>query len=364
MNKLLKRSLIAMTLAGVMTSSAFAATLESSKVGITQGGIKGWQPYMQSIGTKMISGGKDDGNGVFLPAVGSVIEIPTYATSEDLFKFIDKDGDIPAGLGYATLPNGAAAQKEFRVEWYAIVAKNGDWNAVQSWDDVTATLIPTEIAPAGLNEKNKNSATLVVPETAIGARLGFIAYPESETGIPSTGVPVKAWDLSQVWTQTPPTNPGECVEGDPDCSDNGTPGGENPGGGGGEVQPSEFAINIYDATTNLVVKPGDELLVEKTYFATIRINNGDNTYREPTATELESLKWNLVDKDGVVVDSYGFDHPRVDIKSGETFGPDKFVKYKFTTQTTNADSADKFGQIAPNFSEQGFGLYVTLETAE
>lgn len=361
MKILMKRSLLAITLATLTTTSAFAAQVGSGQFGLQNGGIQGWRPYMASIGSKIVVGGQDNGNGGLIPTVGTVIEIPTYTTGDVLFKFIDKDGDIPAGLGYGTLPNGSDASKEFRVEWYIIEAD--DWNAVTSWDDLTnATKIETAIADGG-NVKNANSHTLVVPEGAAGKRLGFIAYPESEYGVPANGNPVKAWDLSKIWTQTEPTEPGECVVGDKDCEDNGNGnGGDNNNGGGGEVVASEYAITLYDAKTNLPLKPDSKLTINQEFFATIRIKDGE-TYRDPSSAELATLTWNMLDSQGNVKFAYAETSGRLgQAPEGETFGPDKLVKYTFTTQSKNTDAAVDLQTMEPNFSEQGFGLSVTLTT--
>lgn len=367
MKTIFKRTLLAIAMTGLVTTSALAAPISSKP--LTGSQINGYIPYMESIGTRMVVGGLKDGQGNWTGLeVGDVIDIPSHLTAAQLtalglennFILGDKDGDPKAAKAGEFTINGVTypGSKEFDVKWYAIEPAEGKtWETVASWEDV----VPTELDGAFYDE-NQNSKSLIVPAEAAGKRIGFIATPTTETGVPFQGVPVKAWDLSKIWNQTPPTEPGECEPGTPGCSDNGTPGVDNPGGGGGDVGAPAGVVTIYDGKTNKLVKPGDALFVDRTYYATIQIKDGA-VYREPTTTELETLAWNITSStDGTVVASYKAGESTRVSTTANGQAATGFNKYEFTTQKTNADALDDLKVLAPNYSEQGFSLSVTLDS--
>lgn len=370
----IKRTLLVTLIAG-LTSSAYAAEIKTSTLGIDPSlaaektGIQGWRPYMAAIGSQVVFGGQQEGDKI-IPTVGTVIEIPTYATGSELFKYVDKDGDISAGLGMGiTLADKQLAKTEFSVEWYIIEPKSGNWDAVGSWADLNAELIDTAAIGAGNNSLNQNSKTVVVPENAAGKRIGFIATPTSEYGSPKIGQPIKAWDLSKIWTQTEPTEPGECDPSVTDCEDNGNGnGGDNNNGGGGTVIATDYQINVYDAKTNTPVLPTTKLRVGQEFFATIRIKQvdgeGKETYRDPTTDELDSLKWNMVNANGEIIAYYDKDSDRLNVDDEKfSYAGQELTKYTFATQTTNEDAAEELKSVTP-FSEQSYGLQVVLTIAD
>ncbi|MFC0178733.1 hypothetical protein [Thorsellia kenyensis] len=373
MKIMIKRTLVAIALTSALTSTGFAATISSSP--LVDSKIQGYRPYMAAIGSNIVTGGKADPSkpGYILPQVGAIIEIPSYAES-NLFRFVDKDGDLVAKLGSQfTLPNGntVTGKEEFLVDWFVIEPKDGfkfpdqigDEQNVASWDDLVAVKIETDFV-AG----NKNSHSLIVPESASGKRLGFIATPTSENGYPNKGTPVKAWDLSKIWTQKEVVDPGECLIGstDPSCTEEGKPdGGDNPTGGGGSISAPEGFINIFNARTNTVVKSGDPLTVDTTYYAVIRIKSSDGvSYRDPTEEELNTIKWNIVDPTDseTIIASYTVEDTESVNNDSDLVGPGGAKVYEFRTQKINADAKDPLQITPPNYSEQGWGLKVTIET--
>lgn len=370
MKKTLKVSLLSLAIMG-FTTSAFAATTLTSQP-LTGTAIKGYIPHINSIGTRVVLGGQKDANGNLLSVnVGDVIEVPTYLTADELvamglqtehFDFGDLDGDAPASLGkdfLDTAGNSHTGTQEFLIEWYAITPKDAKaWDAVASWNDVDATVLP-----GAFYQENTVSKALVIPAEAGGKRIGFKATPVSEFGLPNKGVPIYAWDLNKFWKQNPPNKPGDCLLANDECSDKdnqGTPNGENANGGGGVIGTPDGVVNIFNADGTLV-KPNDSLFVNSTYYATIQVKDGEN-YREPTEDELKSLKWYVTDETGTPVATYtAADSTRVKGTAAEAKSPTGFNKYEFSTQTKNTDAADLLKNREPNFSEQGLSLKVEIE---
>ncbi|MFC0179219.1 hypothetical protein [Thorsellia kenyensis] len=105
------------------------------------------------------------------------------------FVFGDRDGDI------------CAFDESHEVEWYILDNGNKAWESITSWDDLSKTLIdnerfPGSILPPSSTTFSKYSQRLVIPESALNKRIGFIYTPKSKVGTPNTGPDIKVWDLN------------------------------------------------------------------------------------------------------------------------------------------------------------------------
>ncbi|SET57867.1 hypothetical protein [Thorsellia anophelis] len=394
----------------VLSTSSFAATIIEKKAGTT---VMGHFPYFESIGSRVIESSIND-NGTLKISVGAKIEVPSYLyqynsnTKSPLFNFGDQDNDVAAILGNPNpgqIPPALVPDKFTEVQWYIIEAmpgfrfadEPGTEKVIERWNDEQVKIIRKIEDEQFVNffEGNQNSKALIVPEAAVGYRIGFWALPQTETGVPNAGNWVKVFDLGRLFTQKAPEEPGpgenpglnpdnpNNPDPDPGCNNEkcGEPGGENPDGGGGIVPGENWVINIYDAmdpTKNdddVLVKDTDILKVDHQYYATIRIRKATPTegigtvYRDPTPEELETLEWEILDtKDGnKPFASYksSTNPTRVNNDAGSvTIGSETFKKYSFTTQATNDDALQVLKDKGPNFSEQGWGLGIKLEIQE
>lgn len=365
----------AITVAPVAVAATALSTIVASE-------IEGHPPYFDSIGSRIVQGGIEQAGSLKI-AVGTQLEVPSYLSLDEpdsaFYRFRDKDNDPSALKGIGNLPNGSAGTKTVPIEWYVIKAKTGfrfadepaeKGELITAWQD---DQIETLQALTGFyRPQNSNSFTVIIPESALGYRIGFKALPTSEYGVPDTGRWLTAWDLNFFYQQNPVLEPGAI---DPDdCSvigDCGQPTDPNLQGGGGVVALPDYAITIYDQSTDMPVTDQAKLKVNHTYFATIRIKDAaSQRLREPNQVELASLKWNIVsapDKENIkIVASYDRNSERFINKSDNpstelAVNGDRYVKYFFSTQLNNLDADAVLQSLPPNFSEQGFGLQVAIE---
>lgn len=387
---------------------AFSLALEAkTKVEKTAGDrVYGYYPYYNSIGSQVIESSSNK-DGVNLISVGAKIQVPSHLyeyKKEGIpqYRFVDKDSDIATALGLknpSSVPSYVTPVKTTQVKWFIIKAApgyrfedepdNGE-KIIKLWTPEQVEII-TEITDQQYVDyigDNGNSRALIVPEYAVGYRIGFWALPETEIGIPDAGNWVKVFDLGQLFTQNEPLDagPGENVnkdkptnpDPDPLCllENCGTPNGENPGGGGGLVPGENWIINIYDGTTNNILSSEDKLKVNHTYYATIRIKNTNRedgslvAYRDPKPNELETLRWNIFDiedANNTPIDFYDVTTAPARVINGVntvTLGTEVYKKYEFKTQVTNDDAATGLKALPPNFSEQGLGLGISIEIDE
>ncbi|SES95248.1 hypothetical protein [Thorsellia anophelis] len=296
--KVFKTAAISVALSGLLASSIASAALTDAESTSTPT-IKGYAPYLKSVGSRFV--GKPVGykGEVF---IGDIIEVPTSAfNGVDSDYYTYRDGNATTKTGPAdpvNLPEylqsqdldgdnetrnrqGQFLKQKVSVKWYIVEAKTDkkwadeifetenpagnfatDFNvadlgtapydsAVKSWDDVNAVALNDETYYVPMGDGSRKSLALRVPPEAANKRIGFIIVPESQTGDPFRGNPLKVPDLNFFWKQDPTTEPGDVCEVAPDqeladeCDTNpGEPGGENPGEGGGFVKIRQYMINI------------------------------------------------------------------------------------------------------------------------
>lgn len=112
------------------------------------------------------------------------------------FQFLDADDD-PCEI------------TQNQIEWFILEPQSGDWSSVEKWDDLITTPISINETPdAFLPPEGSNLPTLhpilKLPAAAEGKRVGFIYTPVAKTGVPKAGLPIKVWDLSYFFKQSPP----------------------------------------------------------------------------------------------------------------------------------------------------------------
>lgn len=401
----------------VASTPVFAATPITKQVGTK---VYGYMPYYSSIGSQVLESPIEE-SGVKKVAVGAKIEVPSYlyrrdkATSSKFFTLLDSDNDVGASfgnpdfnLGFPTTYKGTPSKKT-DVRWFIITAGDGykfadetaaSGQVIDQWTEDSVKIISEISDPfVDFTAQNTNSPTLVVPEAAVGYRIGFWSVPETENGVPYKGKVVKVFDLNHYFKQEPPKEPGpgkdpdEKGNPDPDnpCIDGdcGVPvdpiNPDNPGGGGGVVPGDEWVINIYDKGVEgkgidgngsfVLVKPEDAIKVNHEYFATIRFKSAtrdettNSLYRDPTPAELDSLSWAIVNPD--IADTTSPEYTVATYSSADTgrvinndgkvqIGVDQLTKYTFKTQKTNEDAKTKLQETGPNYSEQGWSLELRI----
>lgn len=236
--------------------------------------IEGYYPYMASVGAELLTSvvrddkidnypwvlNDDNTKG---PTVGSIAYIPDIFCSvkrSDIdaakadpsigqffnnFNLIDQDNDICDNNPLT----GVA------VKWYMLDDVE-NWNDNLTWEALNPVEIPSEYvirtgsdAAKRLQQKHTfpplisqplslNTLDAVeIPAAALGKRIGFILVPQTKTGNPREGMPVKVWDLNKYFAQNPPSKVGNITEEnvgfilgnnptkDPDGKDIGTAGG-------------------------------------------------------------------------------------------------------------------------------------------
>lgn len=383
---------VLLTLISVQLS---AAQIITKKAGSQ---VVGYIPYFSSIGSTVVSSEKANEQGTLQIAIGAQIEVPSYLYHPDAdkmnlyYNLLDEDGDIGPLVGntevdFSTLFDGLFTPiQNAKVRWFIIEAADGYRFADESIDDkpntslieqwTTDSVKIIEELPGVYTATNQSSPSVIVPEQAEGYRLGFWALPETENGEPRVGKWVKAFDLNYLYAQQAPKFPTDKTDTDEGCLTKscGNPTVENPGGGGGVVTGAAWIINIYDGENNRLVARNAPIKVDHEYFATIRIkdNSNGNAYRDPTPEELETLTWNIIDESkpegdpNRYVGKYvAFKSARVDVAPADkptvVVGADELKRYVFTTQVNNMDAADELKILPPNYSEQGWGLELTIE---
>ncbi|MFC0178739.1 hypothetical protein [Thorsellia kenyensis] len=356
--------------------------------------IVGFMPFFRSIGSEVIESSNvitSEGKATKAIAVGAKIQVPSHlyqykdTSPSPLFDIWDKDIDVFAASGNTIIQNiPMEPSKLTQLRWFIIEAQPGykfadesdkEGEVIEFWTDETIREVKeiTDTQFVDYTADNKNSKVLIVPEAAIGYRIGFWILPETENGVPSTGKLVKVFDLGKFFSQPEHVNPGPAVpDMDEKCIEKlcGSPKNDNPNGGGGVVPGDEWIVNIYDEETNKILDATSQLKVNHNYYATIRIRDKKNltnlseAYRDPTPGELLTLNWYVYDlTSGEPKASYKATDPnsRVNNDAGTvTIGGETFKKYAFKTQEVNSDAAAELQILGPNYSEQGFGLGIQL----
>lgn len=370
MNKsIFKPAIIALAFASAFTGSGnlYAAQGES----VLTETMKGWAPYLPRAGT--IVRGREDGQ---TPQVktGDIIEVPTYLLNSRWYEYQDgnatQDGDEDntsrVRPGQFTVPiDGTPVAQKVSVHWYIVTPKDKavrDWappetpkedfndetlnqSWITQWEHVNATPVGVEAYTMPL--EGSKSLALKIPGAAAGKRIGFIIVPESQTGDPFRGQPMKVPDLNYIWEQPEPQGPGDlCIDkktkfdGLKDVSDSNViselvscvidptnpaipnpkekPIEDNFGNGGGDVGKADYIVTIHylkdpDAEPNPITDPilgttnHPRPLVNSTYYADIQVlkKNSDPEvveYRDldpdltatgASKTEVNSISWNF-----------------------------------------------------------------------
>ncbi|SES95222.1 hypothetical protein [Thorsellia anophelis] len=373
MKKLFKPAVVALVLSAALSSgSALAATGESRLTPT----MKGWAPYLPSVGTQVV--GRADGTTKPLK-IGDVVEVPTYLLNSKYYTYADgnttqdKDEDnagrVRPGQFTVDIAGQQIAQK-VSVHWYVVEPKdpavknwapdgtsvtefndpneNGSW--ITDWADVIAVPVTTESYT--MPGQGSKSLAVKVPVEASGKRIGFIIVPESQTGDPFRGQPLKVPDLNFIWEQPQPQGPGDqCDLSDVTDSDalsnldtclidptNPTvpnppekPILENPGNGGGDVVKANYIVTIHylpKGATEANPKTDPILgtqahphpLVNSTYYADIKVLGKETDPEDPpiyrdldnsklpdsgTVGEVDSISWNFYrgDLDPALIDA-------------------------------------------------------------
>lgn len=174
---------------------------------------------------------------------------PGYIFADEIDGFMDEVKDL----------TGQPLRDAF-VAWENDSVKNPEGKKiVKNWEDVNKDVDMAEVSgntyyvPMG-NGRDESLAFRIPPEAA-GKRVGFIITPESATGDPARGVPLKVADLNFFWGQGPTLNPGDVCEvapKDPTIADKGVcdtdnpalPYEPNPDNGGGVVALRQYMVNI------------------------------------------------------------------------------------------------------------------------
>ncbi|SES95195.1 hypothetical protein [Thorsellia anophelis] len=404
---------------------ALATALSAQQASALQGGsdltntVKGYYPYLSSVGTQLISGGQivnEAGADRVYPKMGAIIEVPTYITDtstlpaniKKLYQYKDFDTDPDTTKNddvvvtwYIVKPKAGKDFAPVGTTYDALLAGPDTW--VKSWDDIEAS---DAVVPADLVRTNNNlkSWALKVPAQAIfggtaesteDLRIGFTIVPKSEYGDPIEGHMLKAFDISYLYQQQPPTEPGDP---DPENPDPGEPGGENPDNGGGPIQPGnpiEFVIydtlNTPATDDDVVLGPNDYTKVRHTYRVEAQIREGtagNYTYRSLSPAEEANLSWQLWDPKtltGVTPaeigiagttpglirtfdkDTAGIDQDRFKQLDNTLTNPDGTFQVaassvaSYTLFTTQDFNADALAQQADNLSEQGMRIRVIYD---
>lgn len=233
--------------------------------------IYGYPPYYLSIGSNIIETGIVK-NGIKKISVGALIEVPSYLYKIDntvfnsFYKLIDRDNDIGSAKGISRYNLGldnnypGTINKETNIRWFIIEANEGyrfadedpeQGKLITSWTPEQIKIIKEITEPnVGYYGQSINSKAMIVPEDAVGHRIGFWALPETENGTPSNGYWIKVYDLNYFFTQLIDNEPSstEIVDPDEDCNKGycGSPiltvDSNNPGGGGGDVPPIDECL--------------------------------------------------------------------------------------------------------------------------
>lgn len=178
--------------------------------------IEGHYPYMHSVAAKI----SDEGNYIFdldeqpLVTVGSLVYLPNLDChineghgERELYRVRD-DNRSPFFI-YMDQDNDACFVEESQLTWYLLDPKGQPWDTITQWEDLEATEItrsafPGSLIPPDRTHLSTKTDLLVVPAEAKGKRIGFIYTPHSATGQPSSGSPIKVWDLNYIFGQNEP----------------------------------------------------------------------------------------------------------------------------------------------------------------
>lgn len=206
---------------------------------------------------------------------------------------------------------------------------------VRTWDDINvlnATGAPADLTDGtddGIDESyyipmsngSNDSLALRIPPEAGNKRVGFIITPESRTGDPARGAPLRVADLNFFWGQKPNTKPGDVCESplfpnspnlaDPSlCNTNpGTPVEPNPEGPGGVVGLRQYMVNIRWSEDRTGIPKFDDRgqpidpivgahpkamypVTNEVYYAEIAILSGGNDNVDPNTPTPFSLPVN------------------------------------------------------------------------
>lgn len=424
-------ALSSMLVTGIATSAMKDAESNSTPT------IQGYAPYLLSVGSRFV--GKPKGE-VF---IGDIIEVPTSAFTEDSKFYAYRDGNDERGLGLTGLPPGAAPDAKFgatssdldpdntdrvrpgqflnqkvSVRWYIVKAKTDkQWadeifkaanstftggtlpddfdmsqlnspeyaNAVKSWADIDiVSELMDETYYVPMADGSSKSLALRVPPEAAGNRVAFIIVPESQTGDPARGNPLKVPDLNFFYKQEPNKEPGEVCTVAPDdprlddsCNTNpGTPSEPNPDNGGGFVKLRNYMVNIRWSRDGSGVptyddagRPIDPIVgtleaprpyVNKVYYAEISIltsvgSNSTGTgnimplslpistgdFRFMTDNEQKTISWELatIDRDALTGEDVPGTEKTMSVNWGAWFTDnayDSMTKKKFIPLECNA----------------------------
>ncbi|SES77569.1 hypothetical protein [Thorsellia anophelis] len=219
---------------------------------IEQKPIRGYYPYMQSVGAKLLTEVHDsetntthyfpwtlnEDSSVRIPTVGSIAYVPDIfcsvlpsdmvAAKENTslapffnhFNFVDLDLD----------PCDSTIGTGISVKWY-MLDNITPWTDSLKWEELNPIEIPEEyVIKAGsevakkyqnkhnfppLREKAISLNTLdavEIPTAALGKRIGFTLQVKSKYGLPVNGMPLQVWDLSKYFAQNPPSQSGDIIE--------------------------------------------------------------------------------------------------------------------------------------------------------
>ncbi|SES77539.1 hypothetical protein [Thorsellia anophelis] len=397
----LKKMIVLIT---IFSEPAISATLYQKQAHTE---IYGSSPYFDSIGSKVIKSDRVI-DGVLQISVGAMIEVPSHEyefnsqIKNPFFSFIDHDNDVATVLGNdspGSLPTDLIPSKFTQVRWFIIEAAEGykfadevskSGEIITRWTPEQIRIVSEITDGRNVNffTDNKNSKSLIVPEAAVGYRIGFWVLPETENGIPNAGNWIKVFDLNKFFSQKAPSGPGpgEWTDTnhphnpDPDIAcinlNCGIPSVDNPGGGGGLVTGADWIINIYDVidpddpSKDILADTSDTARVNHEYYATIRILEDNSVegigavYRDPTEKELETLEWEIInlETDETIASYSEKNNPtRVNNNAGTiTIGAQTFKRYWFKTQFTNAEAQQILQETGPQYSEQGWGIRVKI----
>ncbi|SES95272.1 hypothetical protein [Thorsellia anophelis] len=178
----------------------------------------------------------------------------------DSIKFADNDTFLSKAKGL----EGEALEQLF-LDWEteanagnpAVIQK-----IVRGWEDID--IQPSDVTGSSIDESyyipmsngSDSSLALRIPPEAGNKRIGFVITPESRTGDPARGTPLRVADLNFFWGQKPNTKPGDVCENpilpdsdtgiiDTTCTtDSGTPVKPNEDGPGGVVGLRQYMVNI------------------------------------------------------------------------------------------------------------------------
>lgn len=173
--------------------------------------VIGHKPYIHSIGANIQLDNQTlfDSQGNPVLTVGSILYIdsqlceytndiievtPELKIRQSKYNFIDADKD-------------ECIAEKHDIEWYMVEPSTGQWDDVNSWEDllsekITSSQYPESLLPAGTIAKNSLTSSLRVPSEAIGKRIAFSYRPSSRITVPlAQGPTMFVWDLDYYFGQ-------------------------------------------------------------------------------------------------------------------------------------------------------------------